>query len=210
MAKGVGGGWCAPRAGVLQRASEITKVNMQSSRKIRAGLVLTAALGSVLLTACASTSAAPRLAGPLVAGFRITRRDILSVKVDAPPSAEIPTRQTRILAREISRAIRHLQNIDPPAGGWRAYEIAVHITRYARGGRSGQAAPLGRVRVSIAGSVQVFSFPQHRLEETFALSSAAPRGGIFAASGARRSAERVFAQEIAQALTGLNPGSPQS
>lgn len=84
------------------------------------------------------------------------------------------------------------------------------MTRYAQGGGSGQSGRMGRGWVSIADSVQVISFPQHRLGERFAPSSAAPRGSMFAAPGARRNAEGVFAQDSAQAPTGLNPGSPQS
>lgn len=182
---------------------------MYSSGKIRGTLVLIAALGGLLLTACASTARAPRLSGQLAAGFRITRRDILSVRVDAPPSVKVLPKEKRRIAQEILRAMRDLQSAGPAGGAWRAYEVAVHITSSSAGGKFLQAAPAGRTAVLIAATVQVFSLPQRRLEETFTLSKASSRGGIFSVSASPRHTERAFAKDIARVLTGLSRGNPQ-
>ncbi len=180
---------------------------MQSSSRVR-GLVAMVALSGLFLAACASTGPVPRIAGRLT-GFRLTGRDILSVRVDAAPSVEILPAQKRRMAQDISDDIRGLQSADAASGAWRPYEIAVHITRYSVGGGSLGAAALGRSRGLIGARVQVFSLPQHRLEEAFTLNQGASRGGFFGASDSQGDTERVFVEDVARALMGRWQGSRQ-
>lgn len=168
--------------------------------------VLIGALASVFLAACASTAPRPSFAGPLEGGLQISRRDILSVRVDARPSVGIAPRERREIAQQISRDIQHFQRTDPAAGAWRPYEITVRITKYSGGGRNLRAASIDGTRGLIGATVQVFSLPQYRLKEAFALSQVSLRGGMFREFAARRGAAQAFAEDIAQVLMSARPG----
>lgn len=78
----------------------------------------------------------------------------------------------------------------------------MHITRYDKGSKSARLMLAGLGQLHIDGDIDVYSLPQHKLQEAFTLKKTFAWGGIYGASTSIKDIETTFSKGIAQTLTG--------
>lgn len=174
---------------------------MLASRANRHATLL-AAVSGLLLAGCATTVPRAESARHIVPGFRITDRDLVSVNVSAAHSVKILPYEESRLVQEISRDIQDMQKNNRAAGGLQSYEVDVHLTRYDKGNKFARFMLAGLGQMHIDGNIDVYSLPQHKLQETFTLKKTFAWGGIYGASTSIRDIETTFAKGVAQTVTG--------
>lgn len=164
--------------------------------------MLLAAVSGLLLGGCATTVPRPQFARRIVPGFRITDKDPVSVKVDAAGNVKILPYEENRLVQEISQDIQNLQKDNSATGNLRSYEVDVHLTRYDKGSKFARLMLAGLGQMHIDGDIDVYSLPQHKLQESFTLKKTFAWGGVYGASTSIKDIETTFAKGVAQTLTG--------
>lgn len=179
---------------------------MHTSRTHNSFAVVVAVSG-LLLGGCATTVPTPESVHQFVPGFRISSNDAVLVHIDASQSVNILPDEEQRFARDIEQEIQASQKNSRTTGNSETYEVDVHLTRYDKGSMVARfLLPGFGGNMHIDGNIDVFSSPQHKLLETFALKKTFITSAGFVAYRAFTPIERVednFAKSVAETLTGV-------
>ncbi len=174
------------------------------------GIALVVAISGLLLAGCATTVPRPQFAQPVVPGFRITSKDLVSVNLSASPEVKILPYEEQRMVQEIEQDIQDLQKANRADGNLGAYEVDVHLTRYEKGSKFARFMLAGLGQIHIDGNIEVYSVPQHKLEESFTLQKTFAWGGIYGGATSIRDIEQTFAKGIASTVTGAEGKPPHA
>lgn len=163
---------------------------------------LLAAVSGLLLGGCATTVPRPQFARRIAPGFRIANQDQVAVKVDAASNVKILPYAENRMTQEITQDIRDMQKNNPATGTLASYEVDVHLTRYDKGSKFERLMLAGLGQMHIDGNIDVYSLPQHKLQEAFSLNKTFAWGGVYGASTSIKDIETTFAKGVAETVTG--------
>lgn len=168
----------------------------------RRSLVLLASLTVFVLAGCATTVPKPEFSNHVASSLKIRPGDQVKVDVNASQGVKILPYQEQRFAEEIKQKIEEMRKANPPAQTPVNYAVDVHLTRYQKGSKFERLMLAGLGQIHIDGDVDVFSLPQHKLLEAFAMKKTFAWGGVYGATTSIEDIENTFAAGVAQTVTG--------
>ncbi len=168
---------------------------MNLQHALRSTAVLAVALA---LASCASRTPNAIYLAPLA--VTIVQGDQVNTTVTTM-DGRMPEAECKMLASRITDKVRTLAPLG--AGAFRSYELAVNITRYARGNGLVRTLVIGTGQIHLDGVVTVYQMPKRVKVGEFILNKAYAMGGLYGVSVNMNTISNTYAQAVAETVCRL-------
>lgn len=170
-------------------------------------LLVTALLGTVVLTGCATSAPQARFTQEIAPAARIRANDEAKITIEAADGVSIVDYEKQRFTQRLQEKIASRKALNAATREKRDFEIDVTLTQYEKGSAFARAMLAGLGQIHIAGNVKVYILPDREKVGEFTIRKTFAWGGIYGASTTIEDAEMGFADGVAAALAYQTDGA---